>query len=196
MLLHNGQLADPRNIYAKALKAVTTKRKKTDADYEEIAKLEWMASLYRFNDDLVLPDYMVEGVFIQGAKKSRRAPDARAGIYVINHASLLYPGKPASIDDAVLEAMFASGDYVHTAQAVVNSKKVMRTRPIFREWSALVEMQYDPDVLNLRDVEQFVTDAGRLSGVGDWRPKHGRFEAKVVDRPAVTEQINQQLLAV
>jgi hypothetical protein len=74
--------------------------------------------------------------------------------------------------------------------------KVMRTRPIFREWSALVEMQYDPDVLNLREVEEIVVDAGKLVGIGDWRPKHGRFEAKVVDRPAVAEQINQQLLAV
>ena len=196
MLLHNGQTADPRNIYAKAMKAVSSKRKKTDADLDELAKLEWMAGLYRFQDDLVVPDYVIESVLIGGAKKSKRGPQAKTGIYITGHASLLFPGKPASIDDGTLESMFASGQYVHVAGVRVGMAKVMRTRPIFREWSALVEMQYDPDVLNLREIEEIVADAGKLVGIGDWRPKHGRFEAKVVDRPAVAEQINQQLLAV
>ncbi len=178
------------------MKAVSSKRKKTDADLDELAKLEWMAGLYRFQDDLVVPDYVIESALIGGAKKSKRGPQAKTGIYITGHASLLFPGKPASIDDGALESMFASGQYVHVAGVRVGMAKVMRTRPIFREWSALVEMQYDPDVLNLREVEEIVVDAGKLVGIGDWRPKHGRFEAKVVDRPAVAEQINQQLLAV
>jgi hypothetical protein len=40
--------------------------------------------------------------------------------------------------------------------------------------------QYDPDVLNMRDVEEMAMDAGKLVGMGDWRPKHGRFDAEVV----------------
>ena len=57
--------------------------------------------------------------------------------------------------------------------------KVMRTRPVFRNWSCTAVAQYDPDVLNLRDIEEIAADAGKLVGLGDWRPKHGRFETQV-----------------
>jgi hypothetical protein len=71
--------------------------------------------------------------------------------------------------------------------------KVMRTRPIFRNWSINAIAQYDPDVLNLRDVEEIASDAGKLVGLGDWRPKHGRFEAEVMP---VTETLNRMLAEV
>ncbi len=38
---------------------------------------------------------------------------------------------------------------------------------------------FDPDVLNLRDIEEIAIDAGKLVGIGDWRPKHGRFTAGI-----------------
>ena len=42
LLCHNGQTADPRNAYSKAIKAISGKRKKTDSDYDEMARLEWL----------------------------------------------------------------------------------------------------------------------------------------------------------
>lgn len=46
MLMHNGQLADPSNEWARAIKEISGKRAKTAADYEEMARLEWLGSLY------------------------------------------------------------------------------------------------------------------------------------------------------
>jgi hypothetical protein len=40
MLLHNGRTANPLDKFARQLKAVSKKRNKTDADYEEMAKIE------------------------------------------------------------------------------------------------------------------------------------------------------------
>jgi hypothetical protein len=179
LLCHNGQTADPRNTYAKAMKAVSSKRNKTDADYDELARLEWLAGLYRSADDLVIPDYVVESVMIAGAKKSKRGPQAKCGLFFTQHAALQFDNKPAAINDASLTEMFESGDFTHTIGVRVGMAKVMRTRPVFRNWSCTAIAQYDPDVLNLRDIEEIAADAGKLVGLGDWRPKHGRFEAQV-----------------
>jgi hypothetical protein len=193
LLCHNGQTADPRNTYAKAMRAVSSKRKKTDADFDELARLEWLAGLYRTNDDLVIPDYVIESTMIGGAKKSKRGPQAKCGLFFTEHASLQFAGKPDAITDETLAEMFASGDFTHTIGVKVGMAKVMRTRPIFRNWSINAIAQYDPDVLNLRDVEEIATDAGKLVGLGDWRPKHGRFEAEVMP---VTETLNRMLAEV
>jgi len=179
LLCHNGQTADPRNTYAKAMKAISGKRKKTDADYDEMARLEWLAGLYRTSDDIVIPDYVIESTMISGAKKSKRGPQAKCGLFFTEHASLHFVGKPDVITDDTLAEMFVSGDFTHTIGVKVSMSKVMRTRPIFRNWSLTATAQYDPDVLNLRDVEEIAADAGKLVGLGDWRPKHGRFEAEV-----------------
>jgi hypothetical protein len=179
LLCHNGQTADPRNTYSKAIKAVSGKRKKTDADYEEMARLEWLAGIYRFGDDLVIPDYVLEAVFINGAKKSKRGPQAKCGLFFTEHASLVFPGKPEAINDDTLGEMFASGEFTHTVGVKVGMAKIMRTRPMFRSWSLFATAQFDPDVLNLRDIEEMANDAGKLVGLGDWRPKHGRFNAGI-----------------
>jgi hypothetical protein len=179
LLCHNGQTADPRNTYAKAMKAVSGKRKKTDADYDEMARLEWLAGLYRIDGDLVIPDYVIESAMIKGAMKSKRGPQAKCGLFFTDHASLEFDGKPATITDDTLSEMFASGQFTHTIGVKVGMAKVMRTRPMFRNWSITVLAQYDPDVLNMREVEEIAVDAGKLVGIGDWRPKHGRFNAEV-----------------
>lgn len=180
LLCHNGQTADPRNTYAKAMKAISGKRKKTDADFDELARLEWLAGLYRFGDELVIPDYVLESTMIAGAKKSKRGPQAKCGLFFTDHAVLEFDGKPEAINDDTLAKMFAGGTFTHTVGVRVGMAKVMRTRPVFRNWSCAASVQYDPDVLNQRDLEEIAVDAGRLVGLGDWRPKHGRFNAEVV----------------
>ena len=179
LLCHNGQTADPRNTYAKAMKAVSGKRKKTDADYDELARLEWLAGLYRIDGDLVIPDYVIESAMIKGAMKSKRGPQAKCGLFFTEHASLEFDGNPDTITDDTLSGMFESGGFTHTIGVKVGMAKVMRTRPVFRNWSITITAQYDPDVLNMRDVEEIAIDAGKLVGIGDWRPKHGRFNAEV-----------------
>ena len=179
LLCHNGQTADPRNTYAKAMKAVSSKRKKTDADFDELARLEWLAGIYRSADSLVIPDYVIESAMIAGAKKSKRGPQAKCGLFFTQHALLEFDGKPDAINDDTLAGMFESGQFTHTIGVRVGMAKVMRTRPIFRNWSCIAIAQYDPDVLNLRDIEEIAADAGKLVGIGDWRPKHGRFLAEV-----------------
>lgn len=175
------------------MKAVSSKRKKTDADFDELARLEWLAGLYRFRDELVIPDYVLESCFVNGAKKSKRGPQAKCGLFFAQHAVLDFDGKPEQINDQSLAEMFESGEFVHTIGVRVGMAKVMRTRPMFRDWRLVATAQFDPDVMNLRDIEEIAVDAGKLVGIGDWRPKHGRFTAEVTP---VTQALDRMLAQV
>jgi len=46
LIMHNGQTADPLNPFSKAMKEISSKRKKTDTDYEAMANIEYRAGLY------------------------------------------------------------------------------------------------------------------------------------------------------
>ena len=54
--------------------------------------------------------------------------------------------------------------------------RIMRTRPIFNDWSAVIHLDFEDSILNESDVVDFATKAGAVVGVGDWRPRYGRFE--------------------
>ena len=46
LVMHNGQTADPLNKYAKMLREISAKRRKTEADFIEMARIEFVAALY------------------------------------------------------------------------------------------------------------------------------------------------------
>lgn len=192
ILLHNGQTADPRNHYAKQMKAISSKRKKTDADLDQLAKVEWFAGLYlgKVTKDgtkyatTTIPSHVLESCFVAGAKKSKRGVQAKSGLFVDSQAVLEFEGKPEGdlseeqLQQA-LDDLYESGDHSLCVGVKVGQSKVMRTRPCFSDWSAEVDVEYDDAVMTFGDVKDIIEDAGRLVGVGDWRPKYGRFEATV-----------------
>lgn len=171
LLMHNGQLADPLNRFTKALKEQTGKKKKTDADHAEIARLEWMGGLY-FDEDAgpILSAQMMEAAITAGAKKSKRGNDAKSGIFVEADATLEYKG-PRTVDALWKAEKFRDTRGVRNPGT---GARVMRTRPIFHDWAAEVAVSYDDEVVNRDDVVQMIKAAGAV-GLGDYRPKYGRF---------------------
>ena len=59
--------------------------------------------------------------------------------------------------------------------ARVGQSRTMRTRPQFRQWSASTEAELDTTVLELADLNRIGSTTGLYIGVGDWRPRYGRF---------------------
>jgi hypothetical protein len=180
LICHNGQTADPRNYYSKKMKEISSKRKKTDADYEQMAKIEWLAGVYVSKRRFILPSHVVEAAVLAGAKKSRNGPQAKSGLYFTEDAVLSFHGMPeGEITLPVLEEMFDSDEFTLTAGVKVGMSKVMRTRPIFRGWQASIKFDADKDVLNAEDLLPILQDTGGLVGIGDWRPKYGRFNVEL-----------------
>lgn len=172
MLMHNGQTADPLNKYAKAMKAVSSKRAKTDADYEEMARIEFTAGLYMNGNGPCIPAHVIDAVLVNAAKKVKEGMSAKASVYCPEHADLEYDG-PRDVAE-----MWADERFRHVAAVRVSMARVMRTRPVFREWKAKVTVKYEDSLVNLSQLDRWMEIAGSQIGVGDWRPQHGRFSAK------------------
>ena len=83
LLLHNGQTADPTNKFARQLKEVSGKRKKTDEDYAEMSRIEWHAGLYANADQkIILPAVCIVASIIGGAKKSKLGSAFKSAVFV------------------------------------------------------------------------------------------------------------------
>jgi len=173
LLMHNGQMADPANQYSRAIKEISAKRAKTEADYEEMARLEWLGALYLAEGVPCIPGYVLEATLIGrggAARKQKMGKQAAAGLYVTADFPLEYDGPRDPKDLWLLEA-FRFQTLVRVGQA-----RIMRTRPIFNEWAASVSIEVEPDLVNVADAKLWMAIAGRESGLMDWRPKFGRFE--------------------
>lgn len=174
LLLHNGQTADPLNKWAKALKAVSGKRVKTDADHEEMSRIEWMAGLYIGEDGKpCIPGEVFEAALKEAAKLQKMGKAASSGIIVDTAAKLRFKG-----DTKTPEQLWEGGEHLLRVPVRVQQAKCMRTRPMFSDWSASVTVQYEDSILNENAVDQFMRDLGSRIGLCDWRPKFGRFTVK------------------
>jgi hypothetical protein len=58
---------------------------------------------------------------------------------------------------------------------VIKGVRIMRTRPIFYDWSLKFSLHYNEDLINESQLKKAIEDAGAIVGLGDWRPEHGRF---------------------
>jgi len=185
MLMHSNQTCNPLNKFAKAMKAITGKRKKTDEDYEELAKIEWEAGLY-FGQETgpFIPSINVEGMLRDAAKKLRKGTDIKQSVRVFPLEIPLGYNGPRDLDG--LKKIAFSGDKVNgedffDSRAVgVNQSTVMRTRPRFNKWWLEFEITADDTVFNADDIIQILAIAGSKIGLSDYRPRYGMFEFKIL----------------
>ena len=93
---------------------------------------------------------------------------------------------PAMIDHGGprdLPAMWMDPEFRKRAAVRIRDAKTMRTRPRFPVWSAVLTASYLPSLLDRDEVVTFFKIAGALVGVGDWRPKFGKFTVEEVPLP-------------
>ena len=173
LICHNGQTADPLNTYSKSIAKITSKRKKTEADFEEIARLEFLAGLYLHDGQPCLPDRVLKAVIASkggAAGKERRRKDATAGMWVESPSPIHYEG-PKDPDE-----MWKDEGFRFTVPAVIGQSKVIRTRPMFElPWSVNVTYHFNDRLVDEGDLKRWLKIAGEEVGLCDWRPEYGRF---------------------
>lgn len=177
LLMHNGRLSNPLDPAAKLLKTATSKTKKTDDDHETTARVEFLGSLY-IADKIgpYLPGDNVWRSLFDAAKKTKRGVRVKEGLLITTDFNpLAYTGP------RVAEDLWADENFRNLASVKVGMSRVMRCRPQFREWSCVAEGAYDENVIDLSEIEEIAATAGTLIGLGDWRPRFGRY------RPTVKE---------
>lgn len=65
---------------------------------------------------------------------------------------------------------------IHSSPVVVQRARIMRSRPMFREWEAEFKIILLDDVIDTEVLKMIIESAGRFNGIGDFRPEYGRFE--------------------
>jgi hypothetical protein len=175
LLMHNARLSNPLDDVVKAFKRVSGKTKKTEEDHEEMARLEHAGGLYH-DEDLgpYIPGANFEKCLHVAAKLTRQGPKIEQGVFFLSDDNPLAYTGPRDID-----GLWKDANFRHTASVVVDRKRVTRTRPQFRQWAAEAVAEYDPAIIDLGSIQDIAVTAGLRVGLGDWRPRFGRFEATV-----------------
>ena len=173
LVMHNPRLSDPLDKWSKLMKEISGKKKKTDDDLVELSRREWNGGLYWTPElGVHVPENCLERMLRDGGTKTKRGKDVLAGLIVVEPAKLIYPGPKSP------EAMWESGDFLLRASAGVNQSRVIRSRPIFRQWELTFKVDYDESLLDAAEIDGFAEIAGKHCGLLDWRPKHGRFNVE------------------
>lgn len=185
MLMHNNQSCNPLNKFAKAMKAITGKHKKTDEDHESLARIEWESGLY-YTDATgpFVPSVNVEAMLREAAKKRKlgKAVEQSLRVYPLE-IPLQYNG-PRDMEG--LKKIAYSGDKVNGEDFMdirpvgIQQSTVMRARPRFNKWAVDLEVEADDTVFNQDDIIQIFAIAGTKIGLSDYRPRYGLFEVKKI----------------
>lgn len=176
LLTHNERLANPFDQITRDIKAITSKRKKTDEDLHQIFRLEWEGGLY-FDEKVgpYLPGYNVLRCMNEAAKLTKRGKDIERGCMVLEDKVAIQYDGPRTI-----EKMFAANRFIDIRAVKIGQSKCTRARPKFDGWSAEFTVAIDPEIINPEDVTAILETAGTKTGIGDFRKRYGRFSVERV----------------
>jgi len=175
LLMHNGRLVDPLDTVVKQIKVVSGKLRKTDDDHAEMAHLEWLGGIY-FQEEAgpFIPAPNLQKCLVEGARLSKDGKKVERGVLIETMVIPVQYNGPRDPDK-----MFADKRFVHRAPVKVGTARVMRTRPVFPQWTLEATGQFDSAVINLADLRNAAETAGSMIGLGDGRPTYGRFISKL-----------------
>ena len=175
-LMHSDRFANPLDPLTKAHKELTSKRKKTDDDHIAIARSEFIGGCYWKKDrGFFLPAQNLDACLIAAAKLQKLGVKFKQGVTVLEDELAL-----EGYENKTPEQLWADPDFVDCRGVKVGTAKIMRYRPIFRNWSLRASIMVNEDVVNVNEVQKAAQDAGALIGLGDYRPRFGRFNVEFV----------------
>lgn len=137
------------------------------------SKKEDNVESYVYRDDaglLCVPGMAFKGALV-GAARSRQDPRSPRKSAMDLYKAIIVP----------LTELASTGkstwDFLDQRRAVVQRNAVNRTRPgLLKGWTATFEVLVQaPEYLEPSSLNLLAQDAGRLQGVGDFRPTYGRF---------------------
>jgi len=183
VMVHNERLADRLDEFTRAIAAISKKRNKTEADEEEIGRLEFYGGLYTApqitgpadlnGQRICMPAWNILRCLQAGAAPQKRGKDVLRGVFPLaDHATLAFEGP-----DEIVER-WKGGYYLRKTVGVQRSRTV-RTRAIFDGWSFQLPVEVDPNVFDVHTLKAAWEYAGTYVGMAEMRPIHGRFKGTI-----------------
>jgi hypothetical protein len=178
MLQHNIRLANPLDPYTQKLKEFTGKRKKTDEDLAEIMWWEARGSAYETTEGFLgMPcDNVWRSLYDAATAFKQGANLKRALIPDTDIEPLLVAGEKVYVDE------FLKAGNIDTRAVQVSRARTMRSRPMVdTPWSVTHRFELLSDIIDVRELDPITERAGRVVGIGDYRPRFGTFTATVTE---------------
>lgn len=175
LIMHSCRGVNPLDSLTMELKAITSKRKKTEEDLRKISDLEWELSLY-WDDDigLYMPAENIEATVRAGAKANKKGKDIEKAFNVIDMLN------PVDISEKLTkEQMCEDYRFRDVRPMVVNQARIIRTRARFNMWKLSFDAMYNEEILDFDTIANAIEYAGQFVGLCDSRPKYGKFVSTI-----------------
>lgn len=188
LLCHNPVMVDPQFDLNRQIKALTSKKKKTDEDFAEIERLEWFGGIYTGivggRAIVTQPTSKIRKCLIGAARINKQGKQIERAITMTSlDTALIYSGSDRVKDlQPELERLQSSREFNSRLSVGVNGKRVMRIRPQFSPWGLIVDAVFLDDAgLNFDELERIVELAGKAERIGDNRINgYGAFRGAVI----------------
>lgn len=183
LLLARGEASNPFDEQGRKIKSVSQKKKKTDAECELLAYLQFVSSMYF--DDQIGPYVPVDNLWKcleNGAAKYKEASVVKSQTIIKGlvdkkidegAAKLIYSGPREP------KAMYDKGFVFLKMGKIPGSRtSILTSRARFPEWRVEFVVEYtDVDPNRILD---YLRMAGRFVGLGAWRPRLGLFSPEIL----------------
>jgi hypothetical protein len=125
-------------------------------------------ALYRLSDGTIYqPSTHIEGAMVKSAAKYQIGGRGKKTYKDLFKSAIVI--QPDCIPHKIQ-------DYeVDRRAVIINRSRIMRERPIFKNWELDFEIIVMDEQIPMNVINQILTDAGQYIGIGDFRPKFGRF---------------------
>lgn len=185
LVVHNIRLANPLDAYAKALKAITSKRTKTEDDLLELLRIEWEGGLY-FDTEIgpYLPISYPMACLKQAGAITRLKTAIGRGVTLMaddggDRLPIAYDG-PRTIDE-----MWERDEHRDVRPVKIGQSRTLRSRPRFPEWAISFIAVIDTEIIDVESFEGVARRAGQNIGLGESpEGSRARFNPTVAALPA------------
>jgi hypothetical protein len=144
----------------------TPKAKRTDEQYDIQKDVE--RALYK--DDEIgcfVPNSWIEACLRETAK-TFKAARGKGTLKKIVLASVFIEPERIALNKKTYDEM-------DIRPVVIMKNRIVRGRPRFNHWNLQFTLTYDENRIDYQTLRQLVGEAGVINGIGDYRPRFGRF---------------------
>jgi hypothetical protein len=142
---------------------------------------DWEASAYWDDEEkkFFIPDTLLLACIKAGAAAAKKGKDIERAVIVTETQAYIEPNGHRSLDAAFKDAAYRlecpckippkTGALIWKARCIIPTG-----------WKVTFSLEFDEDIVAQKSLEQALEIAGRLCGIGGWRPKYGRFLVEIL----------------
>lgn len=138
-------------------------------------------AMYRNEDGCYIPSTWISAMLTQAGTKFRAK--GRLSYRDVMKTIIVEPEEIPLLKKT--GERYETYDVINRSPVVVQRQRIVRSRPQFNSWKATFELEFDEGLVKDEDLRKILELGGKTIGLGDWRPKYGRFEVrefKVIDK--------------